>query len=563
MRLFTFIREFGAKFPGLLAANVALLFCVSAVEAAAIVSVIPVVDLLTGASPTRPTQVFIALTRDLGAGGGVKTALGFFLLSNALSSFFYVGARHLMLRAKYAVSRDLIVGMFSDFFHANWRFFSGSRQGTLLNTFTREGGVVGDAFGAIALFIASLLQAGLYLAVPLCLSWKVTLVAAGAAVLFVTPFLLAGKLAYQLGKLNASTAARLNELVHESLASAKLILGFGRRAQAVTAVSAAYEAHRAATLKSQTLTMALPFLYQPLGVAVMVITLIYSREAGEPLSVIAALLYSLLKIVPVIGRAAEQKNAVDNFFPSWEVVSAQRAQAVEHVQKSGGAAFAGFSKALEVRDVTFAHAGRQDSLSGVNITVAKGKMAAFVGESGAGKTTLADLLMGLHEPRSGQVLVDGRPLSSYDVDSYRERVGYVPQDSALFHATLRENLLWSKPDATEADVAQALSLAHCDEFVSQLPQGLETVVGDRGTRLSGGQVQRVALARAVIRKPELLVLDEATSSLDSHSEKLIQKALEGIAKETTVVVIAHRLSTIAKADVVYVLKDGRVVEQGS
>ena len=190
-------------------------------------------------------------------------------------------------------------------------------------------------------------------------------------------------------------------------------------------------------------------------------------------------------------------------------------------------------------------------------------MVALAGASGGGKTTLIDLLMVLYEPTHGEIELDGRPLSHFDVRSWRKKIGYVPQESVLFDATIRENLLWSVESANDAEMIRACQLAYADDFIRELPQGYDTLVGNRGVRLSGGQRQRVALARAILRKPELLILDEATSALDSQSELYIQQAIEEISKETTVLVVAHRLSTIAKADCIYVLENGRIVERGT
>jgi ABC-type multidrug transport system fused ATPase/permease subunit len=190
-------------------------------------------------------------------------------------------------------------------------------------------------------------------------------------------------------------------------------------------------------------------------------------------------------------------------------------------------------------------------------------MTAIVGSSGAGKSTLVDLLLGLDRPGAGRICIDGVDLGEYDLASYRSRVGFVPQTSLLFHDSIRENLRWVKADASDQEIRRAATLARAAEFIEELPEGYDTVVGDRGVRLSGGQVQRVALARALLRRPELLVLDEATSALDSASERAIQEALERVSPETTLVVVAHRLSTIVAADRIYVLEAGRVVEEGS
>jgi ABC-type multidrug transport system fused ATPase/permease subunit len=201
-------------------------------------------------------------------------------------------------------------------------------------------------------------------------------------------------------------------------------------------------------------------------------------------------------------------------------------------------------------------------LNDINITIKKGKMTAIVGESGSGKSTLIDLLIGFYEPDKGVILADKKPLQEFDIYSFRRHIGYVPQDTILLNDTVKNNLLWSNEKATEMEIVEACKLANAREFIMELSDGYDTVVGERGVRLSGGERQRIALARALLNKPELLILDEATSALDSRSELLIKSAIENIAHKTTLVVIAHRLSTIVNADYIYVLQKGRIIEQG-
>jgi ATP-binding cassette subfamily B protein len=218
---------------------------------------------------------------------------------------------------------------------------------------------------------------------------------------------------------------------------------------------------------------------------------------------------------------------------------------------------------LRFKEASFSYPGRKAALEGVSMQVRKGQMTALVGQSGAGKTTVVDLMLGLYENSGGSILLDGKELGEFNLNSYRQRVGYVPQDPQLFNTTVRENLLWSAPEAGEQDIWQACRLANAEQFAHELPQGLETILGDRGVRLSGGQRQRLALARAIIRQPDLLILDEATSALDTESERLIQQSIENLTGDMTIVVIAHRLSTIRNADYMYVLDQGRVIEEGS
>jgi len=190
-------------------------------------------------------------------------------------------------------------------------------------------------------------------------------------------------------------------------------------------------------------------------------------------------------------------------------------------------------------------------------------MVAVVGESGAGKSTLIDIIIGFNDPDSGTITLDGKPLGEYEINSYRNRIGYVPQEGILFNMSIAENIRWANEEATLEDIKFACKSANADSFIESFPNQYDTIVGDRGVRLSGGQLQRVALARAIVRKPEILILDEATSSLDTKSERLIQEALEKISKETTIIVIAHRLSTILKADNIYVLEKGEIIEHGN
>ncbi|MCH1624876.1 ABC transporter ATP-binding protein [Ferdinandcohnia quinoae] len=201
-------------------------------------------------------------------------------------------------------------------------------------------------------------------------------------------------------------------------------------------------------------------------------------------------------------------------------------------------------------------------LKDINMQIPSNQMTAIVGQSGAGKSTLVDLLMGLNQPESGSVRIDGKELTKDFLLSYRCSISYVPQDPFLFNASLRENLLLIEPNASEADIWEALEFSSAAEFVRELPSGLDTIIGDRGVRLSGGERQRIVLARAILRKPSILVLDEATSALDTENERKIKHALEKLKGTMTIIIIAHRLSTIRNADQVIVLEKGEIIQRG-
>ena len=197
------------------------------------------------------------------------------------------------------------------------------------------------------------------------------------------------------------------------------------------------------------------------------------------------------------------------------------------------------------------------------LTIEGGQKVALVGPSGAGKSTITKLLLRLFDVKGGSIEVDGQNITKVTQDSLREAISFVPQEPILFHRTLMENIRYGRLDATNEEVLEAAKKAHCHEFISSLPQGYETFVGERGVKLSGGERQRVAIARAILKNSPILVLDEATSSLDSESESLIQDALNVLMEGKTVIVIAHRLSTIMKMDRIIVLQNGAIVADGT
>lgn len=219
---------------------------------------------------------------------------------------------------------------------------------------------------------------------------------------------------------------------------------------------------------------------------------------------------------------------------------------------------------IEFKHVSFSYSESDvKALDDVSVKIQSGCMTALVGPSGGGKTTLVRLLYRHYDPESGQVLLDERDLKTYDLYAFRKFYAIVPQDVEIFDASIRDNIAYAKPEASMQEIVAAAKIANAEEFITQMKEGYETLVGERGIKLSGGQRQRIGIARAILANPKILIFDEATSSLDSYSEKLIQDALDRISKGRTVIVIAHRLSTIRKADKIIVLEDGKVAETGN
>jgi ATP-binding cassette subfamily B protein len=566
MKAFVFIQYLISKFPALFFFTTLLLLTAGFVEALAILSIAPIVDLLikTDVINTSPiTQKLTALMVFINIPATLVSFLAFFFLLNLLKSVFQIIATYLLIKTKYAVFLDILMGTFEDFFNARWYFFSSSKQGELLNTFIREMTVIGDAFSSMTRFFANIMQTFILIAIPFYISWQVTSITLLSVMIFASLFFLFSKVSYQMGKKNTVTGNHVWAVVQESFALSKVILGYGNQKKSIEALRKTFNLHCDAIIKSLTFRQAIPVLYNPFGILAVSITLIYANSLNFHISEMSILIYALFRIIPIVSQVINEKNSMDSFVPSYEQVTNLRNRAKQLKQESGSRIFTDFHNKIVLKNVSFAYPDHKPILFNINVNISKGQMIAFVGESGAGKSTLIDIIMGFNKPIKGEITIDGIYLQDFDVNSYRRRIGYVPQESILFNMSIKDNLRWANEGASMEEIKRASQMSNAHDFIVKMPDGYDTVVGDRGVRLSGGQRQRIALARALIRKPELLILDEATSSLDRQSEILIQQAIEKIVHKTTIVVIAHRLSTIAKADWIYVLENGRIVEQGN
>jgi len=276
--------------------------------------------------------------------------------------------------------------------------------------------------------------------------------------------------------------------------------------------------------------------------------------------VFASILVAIYMMFSPVKKLGEAYNALQEARASIERI--ETLQNVEHEQE-GRISIDGFRKAIKFEDVSFTFPGNNvPVLKDVNLEINRGEVVAIVGRSGVGKSTLVDLIPKFHIPSSGRLTVDGIDIHDIEMHSLREQIGIVSQDIILFNDTVGENIVFGKSGVSAADIMEAARTAYADEFIQQLPEKYDTFIGDRGLKLSGGQRQRIAIARAVLKNPPILILDEATSSLDSVSEALVQKALDVLMKGRTTIVIAHRLSTIKNADRILIIEKGKILDAG-
>ena len=274
------------------------------------------------------------------------------------------------------------------------------------------------------------------------------------------------------------------------------------------------------------------------------------------LAMVMVLVVALGRAFSFFGKVQKQSQKLAQGESAYWAIMESINGATAAEEKLGGGAEPHFEKGLEFRDVAFSYDGQHPVFKGLNLDIKAGALTTLVGPSGSGKTTIIDLCIGLLQPEAGTVLLDGVALPDVDIKKWRSLIGYVPQDTLLLHDSVLHNVTLGDPQLSDADAEEALRAAGALDFVTRLPQGLETIVGERGGKLSGGQRQRIVIARALINKPRLLILDEATSALDPESEEVVRQTMETLKGRLTILAISHNRALVQAADYVYQMHDG-------
>lgn len=439
----------------------------------------------------------------------------------------------------------------------------------------RIGKLVGQS-GDVATVISSanklIREILMLLAYVVVMVWISVYMTIGALVLAYFFSLIVGKLILRLqevGERILKTSLKLSGDMVELLNNPKLVRIFARQDYAVktleTAMFEGLKASREGQLIRGAIGPLLEFMTYLVGGAFIIGG--YFLVGDEAPHVLPKLLVFLYVLKRVMGSVSNLNNIKAGFVqkaPALEKVAEFLDAEEKSFERRGGKPFKTLQQGISFEHVTFRYGGRETTaLEDVTFYIPKGKMVALVGASGAGKSTIVDILLGLYEIEHGKVVIDGCDLMKINLRKWRDKIGIVSQDVAILHKSIGENIAFGKLGATEEEIRAAAVKARVHDFVEELPDRYDTIVGDQGFRVSGGQRQRIALARALIREPELLILDEATSALDSISERKIQEVIEKLHGELTIVSVAHRLSTIVHADQIIVLDRGRVVETGN
>ncbi|HUF70850.1 MAG TPA: ABC transporter ATP-binding protein [Longimicrobiales bacterium] len=486
-------------------------------------------------------------------------------LIQAASSF---GLSQVVSVAAQRAIRDLRASIQAHVIHLPVRYFDSTKSGALISRIMNDPEGIRNLVGTgVIQLVGGSFTSLLAMSVLLWVNWRLTLGAIGLLVIF------AGIMAYAFRKLRPifrerwriqeEVAGRLGE----AMGGVRLVKVYVAETREQGIFADGVDRLFRNVSRTITGTSAVSALSSVIVGAVGVLIMIVGTNAVVSGSMTLGLLVMYvffvgMLVVPLV-QIASIGTQISEAFAGLDRMREIRDMKTEDSDTEDLAPVTEVEGDVAFNDVTFGYADDTPVLHDVSFHAPAGTTTALVGPSGSGKSTLINLVMAFHNPQRGEVRVDGRDLSSLRVHDYRSQLGVVLQDNFLFDGTIRDNIAYARPQATDEDIRVAARIAHCDEFVSRFENGYDTIVGERGVKLSGGQRQRVAIARAILADPRILILDEATSSLDSESEALIQDGLRALRAGRTTFVIAHRLSTIRSADRILVLDGGRIVERGT
>lgn len=491
-------------------------------------------------------------------------------LLTLLKTSAYFGGSACLMPIKTGIVRDIRAKLYKKILHLPLSFFTEERKGDILARISTDVNEVDSSIGSsLDMVIKNPIFILVYLGTLCALSWQLTIF-----VLLVVPFLAIGigRIGKKLKSKSLLAQARWSDglsIIEETLGGLRIIKAFIAEKKMEDKFVAVNNEYRKISMRVSIRQSAAHPVSEFLGTLMIVIVLWFGGylifSGNSPIDASAfiyylVILYTTLQPVKDLSKAGY---TIQKGMASMERINKILKAENNIKEKENAIKISGLNKSIELKQVCFSYNEGHEILHNINIEIPKGQTIAIVGQSGSGKSTLVDLIPRYHDISSGQILIDGTDIRDMSIQSLRSIIGNVNQEAILFNDTIFNNIAFGVENATQKEVEDAARIANAHDFIMDMENGYQTNIGDRGCRLSGGQRQRISIARAILKNPPILILDEATSALDTESEKLVQEALENLMKSRTTIAIAHRLSTIKNSKRIFVLHEGRIVEQGT
>ena len=559
-------------------AMIAILFA-SIADGAGITALLPLLKLATATQPAGGVNLLPEITTGGGAREGshieqivvdalslvgLKPTIGVLLIAvvgfiTIRSILLLIANRHVGYSAAH-IATELRLSLLRAVLATQWQYFLNKPIGKLANSMATEANRSAQAYVFGVTMLAMVVQSVVYMAISLAVSWKATFACLGIALIIMAASHTLVRMSRQAGKRQTEAIKSLISRLTDTLQSVKSLKAMAREELANTVLSTETarlnEALRIEVISKEMLDAVLT----PLTAIVIAIGIYVALEKwGMPFASVLVLVILLGRVLGQLSKIQKQYQKLVTMESAFWSLRKSIKQAEKAREISEGTEQPRLESAIRLDRVSFAY-GDKKVLQEVSLTIPTRSLTTIIGSSGAGKTTLVDLIIGLYKPDTGAVYLDDIPLTRIDLKLWRRKLGYVPQEQLLLHDSIMTNVTLGDPQLTEADTEYALKEANAWEFVSELPEGMHSSVGERGTKLSGGQRQRIMIARALVHRPSVLILDEPTSALDPASESLISETLRRLRTDYTILAISHQPALAESADVVYRLQHGQLSE---
>jgi ATP-binding cassette, subfamily B, bacterial MsbA len=446
-------------------------------------------------------------------------------------------------------------------------YFTQKRSGELISRITNDVKLIENAVSyALTDLIYQSFNVIAFAVMTFVINWRLALISVVALPMVAVPMYSVGKVLRKLSRKLQEKIADINSLLVETFTGVRIVKAFCAEAKELERFKKQNYEYYKLTMKSIKRILVLGIATELTGVGMALFIIFYSGrrviEGSLSFGMFALFMAALLSLIKPFKKLSQANSIMEQALAAstriYEVLDTKPTV----VEASQAKVLPGLKESVTFEGVCFKYA-EQDILTNVNLTVRKGEVFAIVGPSGSGKTTLVDLIPRFYDPQKGRILIDGVDIRSFTLKSLRQQIGVVTQETILFNDTIRSNIAYGNPGASQAEIEAAARKAGAHDFIRNFTGGYDTVIGDRGMKLSGGERQRLAIARALLKNPPILILDEATSQLDVKSERMVQEALDKLIQGRTVFVIAHRLSTVRNATVIAFLEEGQILEQGN
>ena len=515
---------------------------------------------LLGRSSSK-TQFINEFLSQAGVSPTTENLIIFLIIGIFLQSAFLAGSNIYAGFTKAKVVKDLRIKLITLMSQTEWGFFTKQSSGNFTASLLNEIDFAGDGYETMVVILSNAVQMLAYLSVAFFISWQIATIAIITSIILAVLFGKLISISRMLGHENTILIRKITAQLTDSYRSIKPLKAMAREKHSHAILNSYAKQLKSVNKKDTVASQVLEMSQEIILMSTVILTIYFSfKELNIPIEYSIVLVILYLRTMKLFGKSQKQYRTYVGNIGGYRMVMQYMNAAIENREQRNGTIKHDFHGNIEFKNVSFMHKEKY-ILNNTSATFYYNKLNTIVGLSGAGKTTIADLICGLYQPYSGEIIIDGVSILDIDISYWRKQIGYVTQENNLLNTSIKDNVTLGDTRFSNKDINHALKKSHATDFINQLPQGVNTNVGENGAHLSGGQRQRILIARALVHSPKLLILDEATSALDSETEKYLSEIFKSLSKEITIISISHRPALVEISDHIMKLEHGKFISQ--